>query len=202
MNKTNQKGFSAVLILLIVIMLVIIGFAAWYVWDKQHGSKATTPQNQQLDRDNNQTNQSSNQQNTQSSNSKNNLVITEWGVQIPLTDEIFDAAYYINSSGGDETAAIYMTSFANIAANCRTATSGSIIRFTDPNMQLPSPFEGQTIGQRYGTSTKIGNYYYAYVTPQSTCGTGDGTNINPSIASQSAAVIAVKKAVQNIQATN
>jgi hypothetical protein len=54
MNKTNQQGFHIVMIPLIVIILGIIGFTGWYVWDKNQNQ--TTISNPESSNNNNASN--------------------------------------------------------------------------------------------------------------------------------------------------
>lgn len=90
-NKTDkQSGFSGLILTLIIILVLALGTAGWYVWR----------QNQKND-DGAQTNttsqwsQNQSQDTTQSTDSvyENYLVIEEWGVQLPLSDQISEAYY-------------------------------------------------------------------------------------------------------------
>jgi hypothetical protein len=38
MKKHNQKGFGLVPVLLIVVIVAIVAYAGWYVWDSNHGA--------------------------------------------------------------------------------------------------------------------------------------------------------------------
>lgn len=39
--KINQKGFSATVILLVILVLAVVGFAGWYVYQSQHKTNNT-----------------------------------------------------------------------------------------------------------------------------------------------------------------
>jgi len=89
--KKSQSGFAVLETILILVVIGIIGFTGWYVW---HSRQAT-------DKTFNQTGNSevvkgalsdTTQKNNQSSQQKY-LVIKEWGVELPLTSDYYDATY-------------------------------------------------------------------------------------------------------------
>ncbi len=81
--KSKQSGFGTIEGLLVVIILLLIGFAGWYIWDKnQHPSISTV------------TNSSTN-----SNTAASYLEIKELGIKLKLTDNTKDLAYAVNSQG-------------------------------------------------------------------------------------------------------
>lgn len=74
--KQNQHGFSAVELLLVILVLAVLGFGGWYVWNANHKS-SVTPQN---------TTSSTDASSSQTSTKY--LTISGQGVRLPLTSEL------------------------------------------------------------------------------------------------------------------
>lgn len=90
---TKRNGFSALEALLIVIVVVIIGFTGWYVWhSKQSADKIFTQTgNSVVEKSSPQAKKSPVA--VSPADQKHYLVIKEWGIKIPLTNEYQDASY-------------------------------------------------------------------------------------------------------------
>ena len=204
MKKINQKGFTPVMGLLIVAIVAIIGFAGWYVYISVSNTKKTM--NSTVD------SVPTPQKPTKKSSAPTNnsqtkyLVITEWGVKIPLNSGISDAVYsgysiegsQILNDEGEIIFAISKKTFLDISGSCNEA-GGLLSRYKNPSTQIKG-FE-QTYQQRYGNSAiKIGDFYYYLVGPQSACGIRVNNNANPSFAQQTAATQAFSQAFRGIKA--
>lgn len=86
--KKNQKGFSAVEILISVVVIGLIGAVGWLVYDRQSASKDT-------DNDQTTTTQEEKSEEETTKTNGNTVKFTELGVQISVPDEIKDIVYVI-----------------------------------------------------------------------------------------------------------
>jgi uncharacterized protein (UPF0333 family) len=94
--KINQKGFSAVEGLLILVVIGIIGGAGWYVFKSR--SQAT----KSLDSANNTTSYIAKQKSQpKTTPTKQYLEVKEWGVKIPLTSDISDLTYQASKNSAN-----------------------------------------------------------------------------------------------------
>ncbi len=182
MNK--QKGFGLVPVLL-VLLVSVIGFAGYYVWNAQHEKKENTVQ--QTAQKQVSSNNTKPVEAPKTADTQKYLVIKEWGVKIPLTSGIEDAGYTTNPNGPAETEQsvwIYKKAYVDISSSCDKLSN--ITRFSNPSAKTDWYGDISTLGERYkNISYKIGNYYYAPVGPQSPCGAPTvGNDTNPSIADQ------------------
>jgi hypothetical protein len=89
--RGNQKGFAALESLLILVIIAIIGGVGYYVWHSKKQTK-NVADSSQLSTIKKSSTVSDNQK------TKSSLTIKEWGIKIPLTDQIKDA-YYTPDSG-------------------------------------------------------------------------------------------------------
>ncbi len=85
--KANQKGFSVVEILIVVVVVGLLGAVGWLVYDRQSNKNKETTSTAQFEQSS-----ATNQANKEASNSKY-LDIKEWGVQISVPNEIQDLTY-------------------------------------------------------------------------------------------------------------
>src|SRR5688572_25912838 len=103
-KKDSSRGFSLMIGLLIVLTLAVIGFASYFVWQKNKGdakkSTTSTSQNNQK-KDNSDGNVKPNDP----SEGGKYLVIKEWGVRFLLPEELRgDVIYGIETSSNMQTA--------------------------------------------------------------------------------------------------
>ena len=174
MNKTNQKGSTAIVILIIVIVLVLVGLAGWYVWNKQHPKKATTSlQTSSSTSNNNQTTQKAATQDQQKF-----LVIKELGIKLPLSDPIKDLVYTYNTNVGSTNtgspllhfSTTSISSIPNSGFTCDTEHDplGSYSIYTSQQSN-----DGVTDTQIGTLVTTINGYYIYYKHVQYPCGDSD-----------------------------
>jgi hypothetical protein len=84
----NQRGFSAVEVILILIIVGLLGGVGYYVWSSNEKTKTTLDRAEQ-----------SSSVDVEQKSSKKYLVIKEKGVKFELTDKIKDAYYHISKDG-------------------------------------------------------------------------------------------------------
>ncbi len=98
MNK--QRGFSTVVLLLGLLLIVAVGFTGYYVWNSQNNKKedkaevapATTTKQE-----------AKKIEPSPVKEEQKYLVIKEWGVKIPLSEKITDLTYRFNTNEGTVT---------------------------------------------------------------------------------------------------
>ena len=102
----NEGGFSAVLVAIAIVVVGVVGFAAWRVLaDNDTPSSKTTDSSQQND---------SNGEPTTPSEETKYLVIKEWGARIPLTDDVSGAYYRFRSDDFVEYVDLYDKGFEGL----------------------------------------------------------------------------------------
>lgn len=84
--KANQKGFSVVEILVVVVVVGLLGAAGWLVYDRQKSKNNEQP-----------VTQSSNQQNQETKPDPNAeyLVVKEWGLRFKVPSNLTDVKYRV-----------------------------------------------------------------------------------------------------------
>jgi hypothetical protein len=170
--RNSQDGFGAVEIIAISLVVVALAASGLLLFRHSHKSTpkaATAPT----------TSQSTTPADTTSTQPAQHaqpakqqyLVIKEWGVQLPLTDDIKDAYYTTassskNSDGSPNTAWLGLTSLNNAGCNIHSngpnstaAPIGSIVRVAANDSD---PVTGTPYTQQYPNGTTIGSFYYAY----------------------------------------
>lgn len=158
----KQSGFTIIETLLVLILVAIIGFTGYYVWNSQ---KQT---NKSLDVTNDST-QTTAHKKTNASSQKY-LTLSEWDVKIPLTSALIDA-YYVFQNG-----AVYLSLNSYKGTDCAadSVSLGAISRFTASDRDSDT---GVTLLSEFPEAVKVGQYYYNYQHPQSACD-GRATNDN------------------------
>jgi uncharacterized protein (UPF0333 family) len=175
-KKLNQKGFSAVEGLLILIIILLVGFIGYYVWHTQKTTDKT------IDTASNATKSSP----AKSSSQQKFLSIKEWGVKLKLNTSNSDA-YYTVVPGQDNE--VYISSkaldtFGAQHAECSGVNRSVIMSRLKPgDDNVGSPWTDQELAQ---AGTKVRDYYYVINTglPCS----GDDTNTVNDLANQVQAI--------------
>lgn len=91
----NQKGFSAVIVLLGLLLVVAVGFTGYFVWNTQNSKKDTAAEVAPATATKPETKQETP---APAKEEQKYLVIKEWGVKIPVSGEISDLSYIYNKS--------------------------------------------------------------------------------------------------------
>ena len=175
-QRLNQKGFTAIEGLLILVILAIVGGTGYFIYHSNQKTSDTLSSSAKIaqsspskitKKKSSASPQTSAKSSTSTSPAQTYLTITQWGVQIPLSSAISDALYvYYGQSGTDDSGKntygsvflstkSYDTSYPKCSVETGAGPSiiGSIVRYAASS----------------GVGTVIGNYSYAFVPPQASC---------------------------------
>lgn len=159
-KQLGHHGFSTLILILAVVLLMILGFGGWYLWERQDESgnlqQNTVDKRQQLPA----TEMNTGRLTSDPSENGKYLVIKEWNIRIKLPKDIGNGIYYIPDSENSESMVIDSTAFPR-GAEC---LSFSIFRTKKPvtNATDPDGFNSSSIAQ-------IGMYYYSRITGSIAC---------------------------------
>jgi hypothetical protein len=105
-KRNRSQGFTRAIVLLVTV-IAVAGFGGWYVWHKSHAKTPTTSSNNTQQTP---TTHKTAPPTADPSEGGKYLVIKEWGVRIPLAEELRGDVKYgvFTFSGGDQ--AIYFAS--------------------------------------------------------------------------------------------
>lgn len=153
MNKLikNQAGFGAVGIILIVLVIGVIGVTGWYVW--RSIDKGST-ENNSANRDGNTHDQVDPLPDP--TEGGRYLVIREWSIRIPLTDELKGGTYIIED---DDTASLHLELMADKANDCSSQVV--IKRYSNEGLANSDLAESVKESIKQDWSYSEGKYYVA-----------------------------------------
>lgn len=191
----NQKGFSAVVILLALILVAIVGFTGYYVWNTQQDKN---DQNKQAAVANTAKQNTANTNQTEKPDTQKYLIIKEWNVKVPLTDKIADATYVVTNGTVYLSTQSLTKKYPECAADKTTVFAYG--RYDNPNTPNPNDPSGETTyGQTLPNAPKVGTYYYYGVPPQAGC-TMDTSTQDNGYESLSEYRNAFNEAIKNVKA--
>jgi hypothetical protein len=174
MKKFDQRGTGIIEVLLILVIVGMVGFMGWYVWHSRQSTEAT------LKKAATQSSATAPKAKTSTSASGKTdyLVITEWGVKLPLETAIKDAYYYRNTQDPNLKNYVYLGTHSLTAQSAACAPEhislGVIGRQTEAEHATNAAQGSAADAPVY--SLKVGNYYYGYTHPQAACGDTDTIN--------------------------
>lgn len=186
-SKSDFGGFTAVEGLLVVLVVAVVGFGGYYVWNNQ--SKKDSNNSQSASTSSNTTNKPSNK-----TSSTQYLIIKEWGVRAK-SNSAYTLKYVIDSEHpnwaaftSDELLAAGNLPGCGISKSddgagnqIQNAGDGFIQRYkSDEQVQSGGGIDiGQTAKQSAEADPSnwahVGNYYYSYAHPQASCDDGVDT---------------------------
>jgi len=144
----NQKGFSVIHAILIVIIVGILGSTGWYVWDSNQKNKPQDDLYREYDSI------------TTSASPQRYAVIKEWGVKIPENNGK-TISYRIQE---DKNLADFVSSEQKaLGGNCGQYTHSRAHVYRSENGATPNdPILANKLNQAVldGYSIKLGNYTY------------------------------------------
>ena len=161
---TNQKGFTAIEAVLIVVILAIIGGTGYYVY--QANNKSTDTQNTaQLNAESAVPHKAAGK--------TTYTTITEWGVRAPYSGSL-KLQYTLSSDG--KQADFTSDKLVATDAACTDQFGGQIDRYAPADIATPDGTGTTTAKDRAATASKstyayVGGYYYFFTHSQAACGT-------------------------------
>jgi hypothetical protein len=164
MKKQTQKGFGAIVIILVVVGLIAVGFVGWRLYE---GSKRTSAEQSQQ-------NNSTGQQ-TQNDPNTGYIVIKAWGVRFKPVNSLSDLIYDTDDAATPSQTRFSIKALAQYGGTCGTGSDsrsplGMLTRTTTPKEEF--------VADSGAFVKHIGSYYYQYVTPQTACADNNTTANN------------------------
>jgi prepilin-type N-terminal cleavage/methylation domain-containing protein len=159
--KTNQKGFSVVEILIVLVVIGLLGTVGWLVYDRQNNKKTENPATESSTQQNNETSkqESSTQQVEKTDPNEGYLVLKEWGLRFKIPSGLADVKYTIH----DDTVSFfakptgssvqYRTDYDKFVDGHSQYAIGNLFRSTSST----KPYPGEDSGRQ---GKKVGDYYY------------------------------------------
>jgi hypothetical protein len=163
MNK-NQTGLALVESLLIILILAVVGFGGYYIWNNQHDKSP----------DNKAATISDSNNSSPSNADQRHLTISEWDVRLPY-DGNLHLQYKMETVNGTEQANITSAELLQAGGNDCAAGGGSIARYTgDQTWILPDGSSDGTVSEAVAKGDivyygKINNYYFVHTSGQAAC---------------------------------
>lgn len=207
--KINQKGFSAVVILLALLLIVAIGFTGYYVWNTQQNKKTASAETKTVavvTPQKTTTNPTPATQDTQKY-----LVVKEWGIKIPVDDSVDGLSYTLFGQKNTDGIRLSTTALKQISGTCTDneflvfrGKANDIVPAEIDDPQNPSflqTYNSLTVDANNPTQRsfklKIGDYYY---TPPGFAGASCVGSSQSGQAKEGAISLSIAKAVQNAKA--
>lgn len=165
----RAKGFGAIGIIAVVLVVLIAGAAGYAVYNNQQNKAQNN--NAATNQPNNESQQPEETTKEQAQTKSQMLVISEWGLQIPLSESISDA-YYVTSTSSSTTDGKPNTVFVGLksldATGCEAANGnkggkplGLIFRVKPTETD---PVSGDLYTKKYPAGRTVGDYYYGFYT--------------------------------------
>src|SRR5581483_9362126 len=183
----KQDGFASLETALFGVIILMVAFIGWYVW---HSTRITNKNlDQTLATQNSSVVKPSSGKSSGSSSSNGKksspgtaqpkyLVITQWGVKLPLSSDISDAYYAVpeGSRGFPNAYGLGTKSLTALDQNCAPDKVGVVFIYRqtsathDQNVTHKDPMNYPVY------TSKVGNYYYGPSLSQSAC--SNQTSVN------------------------
>ncbi len=152
-KNTKSAGFGAVEIVIAVVVVLVVGFIGWRLYDALK-SKQTNPSQQ--------TNSNP------TTDTAKYLDIKELGVKIKLDDKTQDVTYYSQMSNGMPTALLSTTSLVDKAGSVCDAKTSWPLGTIEKSQSLTMPW-GVTLSVNNTNVFQVGGSYFIYTTPNQPC---------------------------------
>ncbi|TAH33970.1 hypothetical protein EYC59_04095 [Candidatus Saccharibacteria bacterium] len=164
LHKTNQSGFSTVEAILILVVVAILGFTGWFVWNSQKNTDKTTADTNKSQPAISPKKAVPNKDTTTQADQTAYVTVKEWGVRFKVPAGLTDVQYKIFSkttANGDDQLAIY------------AKPAGSGVKYVSDYESSSDGFPTHALGVVYRstsatqertdstvTGKKLGDYYY------------------------------------------
>ncbi len=160
-RHSNESGFSALEVILIIVVVGVIAGAGWFVWHKSQSSKTASSDTSQ------QT--TAEQTSTADATDESTLTISEWGIKVTVPDSLKGATYAIK----DDVAEIDSPA-QDAVTTCGTQvnpkTAWGIQRYAAGKVTAA---DGSAISdadaEKNSALKHIGDYFYKRVYPMAGC---------------------------------
>lgn len=161
MTKKKEAGFAAIGIVLVVVAIVAVGLAGWYVWSKQ------------TDKNTNQTSSAVEEAEVavdDNQGATTYLDIPEWGVKFALTSDTADA-YYDNTTTSPLDSFSLRSHSLDSEPDCTTGSQSVATIFRVPKDAQDDMLPGKTYRETQDGQV-IGDYFYFIQGAQYSCTEG------------------------------
>jgi len=186
MKIKNQRGFTTLEILIVLLVVVAAGATGYFVWHEDHNSNKPTPS----------AFAGYGHQMQHSNMPQKSVAIKEWGVKLPYRSS--DTLSYKIAAGTPNTATIISANLAAKYSGCKTFGAGQILRYT-ANEGTSMTGSGQTASAAAKAHpyawAHIGSYYYTFAHDDTKCATTTAGDI-----AQNAANSFTERLVSRLQA--
>lgn len=152
--KKNVKGFSAIELLLGIVLLAVVGSAAYFVGVRGNKEEVTT-----------KTEASVQEPAKSTGTAKKYLEIKEYGIKFELSKEIEDAYYAVDNEGDVRLSTKYFDTIKGFE-RCRAGGAEGVGILGLSRVKLgdaTDPFGGVYTEDNLKTFTKIDDYYYTFM---------------------------------------
>lgn len=202
--RKNTDGFTAVELLLIVLIIIVLAFVGWYVYHTDHKPKATVLTTSTSSKQT--TSGGTSTPSTSSSSSTKYITITQWGVRAPITNNSVSLEYTLSSNSTPQYASFSSTELDASDSTCKSdGNDGGVVEryaSTDIVQNEDGSSSGQTPSQYFSANdisstdyALVGNYYYWYIHPQGQCGSTQASQD-----AQNSTISAVEALILTLQA--
>jgi hypothetical protein len=168
-SSHNQGGFSALILIIMLVLMLAVGGITWYIWN-QNKAQGTNQANNNSTTEEPQNDQTPNLEPVDPSENGKYLVIKEWGVRFELPEELRgDVKYGIETTNNKQTAWFEIGSIAELpGSSCKlmpvsdAGSSGYIggigVFVTRSAVQVT----GQDALMSRSETNITGNWYYVF----------------------------------------
>lgn len=155
--KTNQKGFSVVEILIVIVAVGLLGAVGWLVYDRQKSKSDTNDITTQTTE---QTNEQTKPVVKEEIKQLNYFEIKELGVKFVLSDKL--SGLYYSMGNNNKTAYFSLNEFKSTDCAADKTAQVALTRYADAD------FKNDPAASKEN-AMKIGNYYYYSAGGQAAC---------------------------------
>lgn len=191
----KQSGFSAVILLLVLVIIGIIGGTGWYVWNRQQNTKTNNSGNAAAP-------VAPKESQNNGKSSVKYVTIKEWNVRAPYSGDV-EFTYKIE---GNSAANFTSGKVAKLGHGCTDGFVGTVGRYkTGENFAYDgdgsdSPERSvEEVAKEDTNFVKVGNDYYRYFSPQSTCAIENGSIHEETAKAQESASNELKALVSKLE---
>jgi hypothetical protein len=187
--RSNETGFSAIELVLIIVIVVLIGISGWLVYKNHHKNAAATISTTSTSKAATSTSTTPKSTSTSTTKPVTTTVfqIPELGIEITVPNSIKDIVYKVDPAGtlstGQQTQSVTLSTqtLTNLDSDCSVNGSapplGTIYKTTG---QYPSNPDVDLNNSSGGLVKQFSTYYIGWSNPQGICGTSASTQSDAS----------------------